>query len=323
MQKESVLKNNISFTSLILPYSIIFFSFVFLVVDHFLFSNSLKKFLPSSPEKLVVFQIFFITPHIIASSVTLIDREYIKYYRSKLPIAIILFLIPFVFMNFKSAAFTGAVIWAIWTIYHVIHQQFGIGKMFLRSTHHTLYKGFTFLGLTTAILIFFSVYKKFGLFSDNITLFFLFCFITVGIFIVQTEQNKKGRVYVLLNILLITSGYIFYNQLLPFFIILIPRIIHDCTAFYFYSKHDTNRNKTKNHNLIYRLFRKIVPIHSPIMTPVLGIMIAFPLTYSKTFSVFNSTALTIFFGITLVHYYTEGFMWKNGSIHRQQLSIKV
>jgi hypothetical protein len=102
----------------------------------------------------------------------------------------------------------------------------------------------------------------------------------------------------------------------PLLAILVPRVVHDVTAFAFYSTHDCNRNLEKTRNLFYRLVFWI-PIPRVVLVPLVAIAITFPvLLYVQNGGPF---AIELAVAVTLMHYYTDAFVWKSGSLHRASI----
>ena len=101
------------------------------------------------------------------------------------------------------------------------------------------------------------------------------------------------------------------------FSVLIPRIVHDTTAFTFYINHDYNRNRVSTRNFIYRHTNKLcvpVPLACPLLAlGVNGLLIGFT----------NMSVNPFFYApITMIHYYTERLIWRRGTIHRKSVFIR-
>lgn len=134
----------------------------------------------------------------------------------------------------------------------------------------------------------------------------------------ETEIGKRS---VLANAAMIASILILYSLGYSFFLILIPRVIHDLSAFVFYTAHDLNRNQpstARTPNLIYRAFVSCgIPMKW--LSPAVAIAIAFPLTYYFQQDV--PWAYRAAVALTLFHYYTDRFVWKNGSPQRRFIGL--
>ncbi|MCB0360942.1 MAG: hypothetical protein KDD44_14940, partial [Bdellovibrionales bacterium] len=103
-----------------------------------------------------------------------------------------------------------------------------------------------------------------------------------------------------------------------FFLILLPRVIHDLTAFAFYMVHDANRNAgSRSPNLIYR-FLRFSRISPAVLGPLLALGIALPITLQSS----QQVGLQIIFVLASTHYLTETVTWRRGTPHRLQISVR-
>lgn len=109
----------------------------------------------------------------------------------------------------------------------------------------------------------------------------------------------------------ILTGYIF----LP---ILAFCSIHHITAFSFYMTHDYNRTKGGYLNCFYALISR-VPIRVMLLTPVLGILIAYLVRASTEKLTFGFSIIVL---ICMAHFSLKNVMWKRGSPHRQFVRVK-
>lgn len=100
-----------------------------------------------------------------------------------------------------------------------------------------------------------------------------------------------------------------------FIIIIIPRIIHDLTAYLVYFNHDSNRNAQRGHNLLYRRARPGRKIAFWIL-PTTSVGLAYALQ-SNEFPLF----IAINFFLTFMHYHIESVVWRRPHLHRQFLVL--
>jgi len=141
-------------------------------------------------------------------------------------------------------------------------------------------------------------------------------------------KTSFGKWFLWANVLLVVSSFYFYLQQYYFFAILVPRLVHDATAYVFYVTHDYNRHHQHPQNALYRLTERC-GIHVFVVLPVLSFALAFVLqSYGD---VLVSTITQVLFGVeirkaitlgllgylALLHYYTEAFTWKQGSPYRR------
>jgi hypothetical protein len=128
--------------------------------------------------------------------------------------------------------------------------------------------------------------------------------------------------------LLILSSFYLYAQQYYFLAILVPRLVHDVTAYIFYVTHDYNKHHQQPRNALYRL-SKACQLPIVVVLPALSFALAFVLQAYGDFWVSQLTEF--FFGVEirkvitigligylgLMHYYTESFTWKQDSPYRQ------
>jgi hypothetical protein len=207
----------------------------------------MKRYLPTSPEHWLLFTIFFGTPHIVASSLMLFGiTEYRRHYARRIltwSVGIIgtLAVLDLV-VNYEViyAAIAG------WTVKHVLGQQFGIGNSLARCRGR-LFDAWQWCGFAAGTLSFLVLYRGAHWSHHWIVVarrgVVVLCFVVVcGAFVLSRQiPGTEGRVWlasntalVLVSALMLLTGY-------PFFTVLIPRIIHDTTAFKVYEVHERNR----------------------------------------------------------------------------------
>ncbi len=370
-------KSVVSGSGLLSLYLVIPLLFLTILVDKTWLGNSLRDHvLPRHPADLIIWGVIFGFPHICSSMVTLIDKEYLQFYRKKLVVglsiiaAFVIFanvVLPAVFPSeYSSAIFMLFVVFtAIYTMNHVLSQQFGIGMMMMRANRDRPYALWRWVSIIAASAMYIHVYG--GRFVDTTTYFgysgadiltTIAYVATAGVIALgfyQTRQSKTemGSWYIYSNIIMIIAAALFLKLEYYAFVIVVPRVVHDITAFMIYSVHDNNRNRNieKPPNLIYRAL-KFIPI-SPIflcfpLAVVLAsgvdcgfLLIDVNLGFSGTFQsacffqdsyrpdwrngLPSSMKLWIqaMFIITFFHYYIESFVWRRESIHRHSVKFNV
>jgi hypothetical protein len=139
----------------------------------------------------------------------------------------------------------------------------------------------------------------------------------LGVYVHRQSRTRIGRWYMWANVAML--GSIFWVNELGYtlFVIFIPRIIHDITAFSVYITHDTNRNRGEPRNAVYRVarFTRLPPL---VLLPLLSIGIAYVLTINERYAL----AAIVISTITFLHYYFEGFIWRGPNPHRQHCSFR-
>ena len=110
-------------------------------VHYIIMAGTLKKieagkvlFHKGDPSDSMWYIILFGLPHILASSVTLIDRDYIQHYQTQISTGLILVFVVALCLTFVISPILALAIFAILTVLHVIGQQTGITRMLTRSS---------------------------------------------------------------------------------------------------------------------------------------------------------------------------------------------
>jgi len=248
----------VSFRFLLGLYSIIPICLLMEWFDILLWQGSLREILPSRPEHFLLFQLLFGTPHIVASALILTtNREYFGYYRHRI---MMMTLVLAVFFGIGGLFIPYRVLYimvAAWTVYHVLKQQHGIarGVCKLSTWSYRLLLG---LSVVAGLLIYLGIFLKNSLepqlaewirhIAGTLTLVLLlataFCqrYVTIGL----------GKLFLWANTMLVVSTYYLFVQQYYFLAILVPRLVHDATAYAFYVTHDYNRHGRQARNFIYR-----------------------------------------------------------------------
>ncbi len=335
-------------------YGIIPLCFVVLLLDVFVFDQQLKAtFLPVEPAQWAFWAIIFNFPHIVSSLITLVDKEYWQFYQARMGKALIVitlfvvtitYLIPLIFSGFVSSIISGLffAFFAAYTMYHVLSQQFGIGMMMMRVTQSSLYQAWRATSTVAATSLYLCVFAKGPLSTimildvpvnailQSIIGVSLLAATFFGLSLVKKSQRKLGTGYVVSNILMLYSTWLFLFLDYTIFVIMIPRFVHDITAFIIYATHDQNRNAVEAPNYIYRWMR-FVPLSPLLLCPLLAIGLANGIQGSTAFvdqffivSGFPSVlqiSTQIVLIASLFHYYIESFVWKRDSLHRHHVGF--
>ena len=328
-QSESALP--ISFPVLLSIYLVIPLTACLIAFDQFFSHGALRTFLPEDPEEMRLITIFFVYPHIIASAHSFLDTEYVSFYKNRLLQAIgVALLLGFV-VPATLGGVVHAIVFAAYTNFHVIAQQTGITTM-MTGKPDKYFAWWKWAAVLVSFFIYLPVYSDLDISGDaffigSMTLStFLYGFVGVALLVLclcgymlsKRSRTQIGSYYVWGNVGMITSAGAFYVMGYPFFAILIPRLIHDLSGFVFYIVHDHNRNLHTNRNYFYRLLSWTgLPI--ALLTPLLGIFVANLLTELSYYHIIESVMITLAY----FHYYTEGFMWKRDSIHRENVGNKI
>lgn len=307
--------------------------------DQWFFGGFVQQSLPSSPKHFLLFQVLFGTPHIIASSIIIsTNREYLNCFKWKLvlmSLAIILFFgvgslfIPYIILYLVSAS---------WTVYHVLKQQYGIGRGVYRLPNWAFYL-LMWLAVLAGIFVYIGIFLKNSLDAHQAEWVMQtagalsVCLLLMTFFCHRYVKNRDGQYFMWANTLLVLSSFYLYVQQYYFLAILIPRIVHDVTAYVFYLCHDYNKHHGQAKNFLYRWTRFLrLPIF--VVLPILSIGLTVLLQLYGDQMVNAITQL--FFGmevrkavtlglvgyLALMHYYTEAFTWRADSPYRKFIAFK-
>jgi hypothetical protein len=304
-------------------YGIIPLAWFLILLDIFYLKGKIKSILPINPENQRLFLLFFLWPHIVMSLVTMLDREYLKSYKNSIFSYKLLGFVAIFFFYFlnKELFFF---IYAILTLRHFTCQQIGLEILTSGPQPKSSYIPY--------FLVIFSLnswveFPRFPLLSDlRIFLnrhhldFYFFGIVALLLFSYTVRgylKNKKNLI-IFGNFLLLVSIYLAYLLGYPFFSFLIPRVIHDLSAIIFYIFHDYNRNKREKKNLIF----KVIP-HTEKYFFIWPILFSF-LFANFLFEIAIKIEIISFllFGMGLIHYLIEDFIWKRDGLHRREIFLK-
>jgi len=340
-------------------------------LDVLVFESAVKAYLPSNPKVLIWWAIIFGFPHIVSSFVTLADSEYVAYYKDRFWKALKIILVGVfavdIVIPLVAPGFIGNGIYALfllffatYSMYHVLSQQFGVGAMMMKVRPGTVaYERWRRTATVAATALYLVALIRPNLESavlGGVTLYDVMLGVA-GVFAVisgyigwsLTKESKRqlGTAYVLSNVLMLISVFVFALLDYSFFVLVVPRLIHDFTAFVIYSTHDQNRNREVQHNYIYR-FLSFLPIPPLFLCVPLAVLIGASVECGSYFLDFSlgfdpgtlsecglshyysptvdsplpasmQIGLQIMFICGFFHYYIEGFVWKREAIHRHSV----
>jgi len=296
-------------------------TWLIILVDASFFKSILKQNLPVNPSSIFLFSLFFNSPHIIGSTLNFFDAEYYSYYKKRLLISIALIITLASSLPILIGEELAFALYLLFTVVHFAGQKFGLCIM-LTNTKGLSFQFWKFSGLAIDAIIFIDIVL--GL-SAKFEAPRLIKYGTLGLFIPFTaatlyyslrSKDKIGTKAVWQNYGLVASTWFFYAIGYPFFVIFGPVVIHDITAFMFYTVHDQNRNSIQMHNILYK---PLVQLGLPVLLccPLIALSLASILTvkYDQSWVI-----MTLVF-LNILHYYTESFAWKKGSPQRRQIVL--
>ncbi|QPK63935.1 hypothetical protein IVG45_02855 [Methylomonas sp. LL1] len=329
-------KLSVSFRFLLSLYAIVPLCVLVLWLDRFGFDHALRDWLPSSPSHFLLFQLLFGTPHIVASNLLLFShRDYLNTYKNKL-IGMTLFIILFfgvgsLFIPYRVLY----IISACWTVYHVLKQQHGIAKAVCRLPNWAFYLQL-WLSVSAGIFIYMGVFLKNSLSPQQAELVLqIASLLTAGLLISTVICQKYvpsrfGLWFLWANSLLVLASWYVYSEQYYFLAILMPRLVHDITAYSFYVSHDVNRHGEQPQNGLFRMaWRCHLPV--ALVLPLLSLLLTYlmqvygddlvNLILQTVFStqIYKAVTLGLIGYLALMHYYTEAFVWSAGSPLRRYI----
>jgi len=328
----------VSFRLLLGLYAIIPLCLLLQLFDAWFWHGFLLQSLPSSPKQFLLFQIIFGTPHIVASSILLAsNREYLKVYRLKIismTLAIIVvFGVGSLFVPYKALY----LIVAAWTVYHVLKQQLGVGRGLYRLPDWAFYL-LLWLSVTAGLFVYIGIFLKNSLDVQQVEWIKLIagslCAALIGTALVCQRYitTPSGAWFLWSNVLLVLSTFYLFVQQYYFLAILVPRLVHDATAYIFYVVHDYNKHHRQAQNFIYRYAARCrLPVF--VVLPLVSFALAFVLQsygdaavnrLSEFFfgvEIHKAITLGLLGYLALMHYYTEAFTWKQGSPYRRFIAF--
>lgn len=314
-------------------YAVVPISLAIVAIDVLLLDHAWQRaYLPPEPERWAFWTVVFGLPHIVASLLTMADREYLAHYRHSL-------LVPaLAFLAISAAGYLGPqpisqsllfVIIAVYTVFHVFAQQLGLTLMMMSMGPTRTYKAWKWLAIAAGLAIYVVLYGQaylppnvdLGVVNlagvlDSAAIALSVGVVALAIPLTRQARTRIGILYLWANVAMIVTACAINEIGYTLFVILIPRIIHDVTAFIVYITHDSNRNAAQPRNALYRLTGGRIP--PLVLLPAVSIAIAYVLTLNEHRVLVSVAILTISF----LHYYFEGFIWRGSHPHRQYLSFR-
>ncbi len=309
------------------------------LLDRFFLQGQLLAHLPSSPSHFMLFQILFGTPHILASSVLLItNTAYLRFYQAKLIVMTALIITVFGIGSLIIPYKVLYVIAACWTVYHVLKQQIGVGRGVYQLSNLAFYT-LLWLSVSAGVLVYLGIFLHTSL-EETQTVLIKNCasglsalLLLATLFYHRTVTTALGKLFLWANTLLVIASLYFYMQQYYFLAILVPRLIHDATAYIFYITHDYNKHQAQPQNWLYQYTARwklpiflVLPLLSAALTFFLQMygneMVSFITEVLFNVEINKAITLGLIGYLSLMHYYTEAFIWKQGSPLRQFIVFK-
>ncbi len=307
----------VRFDRLLALYAIVPLCAALVAVDLALASGALRRVLPSHPDKLLFFTVFVNLPHIVASHLTVADAEYLPKYRTRILWFGAGLLVVTGALKQLAPMVLGALA-VLFTVFHICAQQVGLTGAQLRVGDRT-FTAWKWITIASGVAAY--VFAVDGTEAVRRHFAVLGLALLVPSYLLAARLHRRsataaGRRYLWANQAMFTAmiglGLLGY----PIFAALMPRVVHDLTAFYVYGVHDHNRNRAGAKNAFYKLAAAL-RVPTWIAGPAAGILIALAIERALP----PETALVIVYTISAFHYYLEGVIWKRGSPHREHVAF--
>ncbi|GAB4253862.1 MAG: hypothetical protein Kow0065_00280 [Methylomicrobium sp.] len=324
----------VSFRVLLSLYAIIPVCLLLQWADHQFWQQSLQEYLPSRPEHFVLFQLLFGTPHILASTLILTsNRDYFSFYKSRIAMMTV-FIIAFFGIGSLIIPYRALyILVAAWTVFHVLKQQHGIARGICRLPGWA-YQVLLWLSVSAGLLVYLGIFLKNSLTFEQAE-WIRYGAGTLSVVLLMTTAwcqryvaSAFGKVFLWSNTMLVISSFYLYIQHYFFLAILVPRLVHDATAYIFYVTHDYNKHRRQTDNVLYRWagvwkipVMWVLPLISFAAAMLLhqygDLAVAWISDFLFGFEIRKAVSLGVIGYLALMHYYTEAFTWKNDSPYRQ------
>lgn len=298
-------------------YSIVPACLLFVLADWLITGGRLSSALPADPHSMRWFTLFFMLPHIFASMLILADTRYIQFYRCRLSMTVPLFLLAAIWLPSVLGWTAFMIVIAIYTIYHLMAQQAGMAAMLAenRCIRHRIWGWTSFIFLAVLYLLVLVPASVVMPWLDAVLAALAAALVVTTWQAWSRSHTGSGRRYIGANSAMLLSCLLFYYLALPFFLILMPRVVHDITAFMVYAAHNTSR---ANHGAgsVMGLIQRLIPLPATYLTPLAGIGLTVMVTY-----LWQSHMMVLLPFMALFHYHWEAVMWRGGSPLRQHIVL--
>ena len=308
--------------ALLYPAMIIPITLVGLISDQIFFGGYLRTISPRNPEELAFFSFFFVYPHIVASLCVASNRHIragLGHVLARASVAVMLLAVVVAFTLGDSALF---IVYGFVTIYHVFAQQFGLARLFLARTNYHFKICFA-VGIVLSVGCYALVYSpKLALHAYfipfiAIALTLLVCSLPSFLALMRCARGWDGRWYLMTCLLTLISSWVCVVSDYPFGAILIPRVIHDLTAFLFYLYYEIN---SPDQTLAQKALGLILE-RGTIVRAVPLLIVSLAVASGLTFFEQERLGMYVVTAVGFLHYTLEHFLWRSQSPARQYVKI--
>ncbi len=315
---------------LLVLYAVVPFALGVMLLDQLVLGSYLRQaVLPVAPDEWPAWTILFGMPHVIAGLLTMADREYLGYYRRRFRWPLLGFgAISIAAATGPAQLAFGVALWlGFYTVTHLLTQQIGLGFTMLRKPPLAWMRLWKWTMLVLGVLVYAGLFLDMNLPAASLGGLDPHALVVLGgagllvpllvstAVLARRAVDRCAVVYLWSNWAMMAAVLAAYVWRYPVFILLIPRIIHDLTAYLVYYNHDSNRNARHGHNLLYWRARRDRTIAFWIL-PAVSVGLAYALQINE-FPIF----IAINFFLTFMHYHIESVVWRRPHPHRQFLVL--
>lgn len=302
------------------------------IVDTLIFDGLILQYLPDRPEEWSWWLIFFSTPHIISSFMTIANPDDVKPLGRRIIISLTLLILTSYILNIllknkideTSYYYINILVfffYGLLTTNHVLTQQHGIA-LIIGKQKSTLFSNFyRYMMVSLSFLIFIKIANSTTKLIPSEIILYLEIVTTIAltyllIKVISESKSRSGNLFHIVNYIMIMS-VLFLSSIDYFiFVFIIPRVIHDISAYLIYLNHDTNRFKHKDHYIYKGILKTPASI---ITTSILVGILVTQLIHSFSPVIIISILMVVDF----FHYYMESIIWKGKSSNRNYVFIKT
>lgn len=308
----------VRFDRLLWLYAIVPATVALVACDALVLGFAVRSWLPAHPDRLALYTLLFNFPHIVASHLSMLDGAYVRaYWRRALLGLLGLGAITLVCMRLGDVAvflFAMCV-----THFHIVGQQVGLTFAQLR-TGGVWAGAWRWLSQATAGLVLLAVLEPFAWARGPMLLLATALFVPstlVTAVLAWRAPDGRARAYLLSNqamfLAMLGCAVGGYGALS----IVMPRFVHDLSAFYVYVVHDTNHDREGHPNLLFRA-ASALRLPPAIVGPAVAVALAFVVERLLP----ELARLHVVYWLSGLHYFMESFVWKSGSPHRESVSFR-
>lgn len=291
---------------LLMPYLIVPCVIVLILMDYLFLQHRLQSLLLAQPALILFAGILFGLPHIVASLFAYADSNYRTFYKNDFKLILPASLVAAIVTVFVLPELASYILYTTLTLIHTVGQQAGLSRSDI-SVSNRNFQTWRWSSTVMACCTILSVPQigswKMPLLVVAVLALSVSSYSAMRL-IAEAGGAKKAMFLIATQAMLLTAFTCFVTgyALLG---VLIPRIVHDCTAFILYTSHDSAHTLDSKNNAIYAKLN-IKGKHVFWFLPLASVILAALLSMTGIFAIV----------ITYFHYFMEKTAWSRKSIHR-------